>query len=280
MTKSKLPHLIKLLDDDDPIVQAAVRAELWKTDGDVSHELQELGLQLSMTEVRDLSKAIAPARRARLERDWVIPDSALNTPDGDWDTFEAILQMISDFLHDGVHPRSLLSDLIDDLAKEIEDQYPSPEVRDVIKELFESGRFEGNRTDYYNAFNSDLVWSINNGKSNPIGLVIIFMLVSNRLGLDVYGCNLPGHFLAQTVIDSQPILIDAFTKGRQISVEELLSNPKKLSEIARNAIKSPASLGMVLQRVLTNLKVSLEKIAHQEDVALVDKLIQSLNGHV
>ena len=106
------------------------------------------------------------------------------------------------------------------------------------------------------------------------------MLVSNRLGLDVYGCNLPGHFLAQTVIDSQPILIDAFTKGRQISVEELLSNPKKLSEIARNAIKSPASLGMVLQRVLTNLKVSLEKIAHQEDVALVDKLIQSLNGHV
>ncbi len=280
MTSEKLPHLIKLLDDNDPIVQAAVRAELWKTGGDVSHEIEELGLQLSISEESNLSKIIAPARQARLKEEWQIPDSSLATADGDWDVFESMLQQISDFLHDGVHTRSLLSDLLDEKAEEIEAKHPLPTLDNVIDELFGNQTLVGNRTDYYNPFNSDLVWVLNNGKGNPIALAVILMLVGKRLGFSVYGCNLPGHFLAHTVIDGEEVLVDAFSNGRKIAIEELLSNPQKLSEIARSSIQNPCSLGKILQRILANLKISFEKLGHQSNADLMEQLTSSLNEHV
>jgi len=279
-TKSQLPHLIKLLDDHDPIVQAAVQAELWKSDGDVSAEILELGLELTSIEEQTLSKAIAPARRARLERDWFVPENTLKSPEGDWDTFESIMQLISDFMHNGVHSRSLLSDNLDEIAADIEDKYPEPGVNEIIQEIFKSGKLVGNRTDYYSPYNSDLVWVLANGKGNPIALATILMLVARRLKVEIYGCNLPGHFLAQTTNNGLPILIDAFTNGRQIEVNELLTNPQKFSEVARSAIKNPCSLGIILQRTLTNLKVSFEKKGNQVDADLIEKLITSLKGHI
>jgi len=279
-TKSQLPHLIKLLDDHDPIVQAAVQAELWKSDGDVSAELRELGLELSSSEEKNLSRAIAPARRARLERDWFVPENALKSAEGDWDTFEAILQLISDFMHDGVHSRKLLSDTLDDIAADIQDKYAEPGISEIIEEIFKSNKLVGNRTDYYSPYNSDLVWVLANGKGNPISLATILMLIARRLNVEVYGCNLPGHFLAQAMINGMPILIDSFTNGRQIEVNDLLSNPKKFSEVARAAIKTPCSLGIIIQRTLTNLKVSFDKNGNEQDALLVQKLIDSLKGHV
>ena len=46
INETKLPYLLKLLDDKEPITQAALKAEFADSTGDLSNELTALGLSL------------------------------------------------------------------------------------------------------------------------------------------------------------------------------------------------------------------------------------------
>src|SRR5690606_3538983 len=126
-----------------------------------------------------------------LEREWVAPTGGAQALAEDWDSFEALLRSLSDFLHDGVTLRQPLSDALDLLAEEAAESGVLTE-EDLRAFLFGSNRFQGNRSDYYDPRNSDLAWCVAEGRSNPLGLCLIFILTARRMELDVEGVNFPG----------------------------------------------------------------------------------------
>jgi hypothetical protein len=61
---------------------------------------------------------LRPARREILVRDWIAPSGGAMALHEDWESFEALLRTISDFLHDGITLRQPLSDALDLLMEE------------------------------------------------------------------------------------------------------------------------------------------------------------------
>ena len=270
---ARFGSLLKLLDDENEDVQEGVQRALLEFEGDASHDLAALGIDLKSDESKLLSDSLHAGRQKLLKEQWVMPAGNLRYPDGDYESFESLLRLVSDFLHDGITLRPSLSDELDIIAQEAQ-----PEVgtaRELSDWLFKSERFTGNKSVPFDPRNSDLAWSLEEGKSNPLGLSLIYILVAQRLGLTVYGVNYPGHFLCLIDSSDGPTLIDAFHKGRPIMVKQLLADHPELSPEAKKAVRTPCSLAAMLLRILANMNLAFNKAGRFDDATLVQDLMKT-----
>ena len=284
ITKTKLPYLIKLLDDQDPAIQAALKDEFAESSGDLSNELTALGLEvdLSQQDKMKLSKLLLPARRETLINEWQIPAGGRAAMADDWDSFEYHLRLISDYLHNGISLRPTLSDALDLLADEFSSEHENESLNaDKLRVwMFTNEKFKGNTEQYYLPHNNDLCWVIDSEKGNPISLATLFILVARRLNLDVSGCNYPGHFLARIFLDDEMQLVDCFHKGRLIPAKKVIAEHKDISIKAKLAISAHASLGDILLRFVKNIEYSFKQSSNlspnSPDLKLITTLVKSL----
>lgn len=270
----ELSALLRLLDDDTPAVREQVAQRFALCGGDLSEWLATQPRSLSKQEKTLLSEMLGAPRREALARDWIAPSGGAAALQEDWESFEALLRILSDFLHDGISLRQPLSDALDLLAEEAaDDGISSPnELRSF---LFDGTRLAGNQSDYYDPRNSDLAWSIAEGRSNPLGLCLIFMLVGRRLNFDIEGVNFPGHFMCRIFEDGYPIVIDCFDHG-QLHLQSTLLESPSLTRSQRNLIRESVDPGSILLRLLNNLHAALEKTDRTEDARLVKDLLATL----
>ena len=184
------------------------------------------------------------------------------------------MRMISDFLHDGITVRQPLSDALDLLAEEAADAGVRGPL-ELRRFLFADGRLDGNRDEPDDPRNSDIAWALAEGKSNALGLCVIFLLVGARIGIEVQAINFPGRFLSRIHEDGYPVIVDCFDKGQPHLLSTLLEDPD-LGPKQRKILREPVGPGVVLQRMLNNLAAALELEARDEDAALIHKLRATL----
>jgi len=275
----ELSALLRLLDDDTPEVRAQVSARLACSSGDLSEWLPTQSLNLGKPELSLLVEMLRPGRRANLAREWVVPSGGASALAEDWDSFEALLRMLSDFLHDGVTLRQPLSDALDLLAEEAAENGVLTED-DLRIHLFETGRLKRNAVDFQDPRNSDLAWSIAESCSNPIGLCLIYMLVARRMDLEVEGVNFPGHFLCRIHHDGIPWIVDCFDEGRTHPQANLLRPDSELNSLQKRQIQGTADIGSMLFRLMNNLLYGLERDGRDEDLALIQRLQRTLAGEI
>lgn len=270
----ELAALLRLLDDDTPEVRRVVAGRLGSSGGDLSEWLSGLPRELGRHEQRILTEMLRPPRRETLEREWLVPSGGAAAMSEDWEGFEAMLRLISDFLHDGISIRQPLSDALDLLAEEaVEHEVSSSEDLRVF--LFVQDRMTGNEDDVDDPANLDLAWAIQAGRSNPLGLSLVFMLVARRLDLDVEGVDFPEHFLCRIHRDGYPVIVDCFDQGRQHLQSTLLENPDMGRE-ERAVLRRTADPGTILLRVLEDLGDLLDEADREEDADLVRRLRETL----
>ncbi|MFT3991696.1 MAG: transglutaminase family protein [Luteolibacter sp.] len=274
---SALLPLLRLLDDDTPEVRAQISNRIAQFGGNLSETLASLSYELSSKEKKVLREILTQPRREQLRKEWIVPSGGFAALEEDWETFEALLRSLSDFLHDGITLRQPLSDALDLLAEEAEEEDVTDE--DGLREfLFEYGRLQANRDDYYDPRNSDLAWCIAEGRSNPLGLCLIYILIARRMNLDVEGIQFPGHFLCRIHIDGSPWIIDCFDNGRKHEQETLLENSDQLDNNQKIHLKLTAGPGLMLHRVLNNLGQALDHSEFTEDAELIRTLQKTLEA--
>lgn len=274
LATTELSVLLRLLDDETPEIRARVAERLAAGEGDVSESLAELGWEGTSADRELLSNLLLPARRETLRTEWAMPSGGLGD---DWDQLEYLLRLLSDFLHDGVTLRQSLSDALDLLAEEAEENDAAVSEESLRQFLFESARFRGNKESYYDPRNSDLAFVVEAGTSNPIGLCLIYLLTARRLGLDVTGVGFPGHFLCRIQDEGQPVIVDCFDNGKRHHLASLLAAHPELGREQREALKYPAEPGAILNRVLLNLASSFAGMKRDEDAALIAELRGTLD---
>ena len=270
----ELEALLRLLDDDTPAVREKIEERLTASGGDISEYLASRENRLSKEDERLLSELLQEGRRQRLHADWETPSSGALGLREDWERFESMLRVLSDFLHDGITCRQSLSDALDLIADEARDKgiADADQLRD---HLFKQGLLRGNHKGYDDPRNSDLSWCILEGKSNPIGLGVLFTLIARRLDLVVEPVPFPQHFLCRIYEGGRPMIVDCFNRGQLHPQEELLKNPD-LSEAERHSLKRVADPGSTLVRILNNLHSALMIADREEDAELIAQLRQSL----
>lgn len=272
-----LPYLIHLLDDDDPVVRPAVQNQLAKYEGDLSHDLAALGIELGKSRKAQLARMLADGRRDRLREEWVMPSQGVAALEDDWESVEHYYGLIADFLHDGVTLRPSLSDALDELSEEIKEQLSVPNADKLCRWMFAGSKFRGadRKADAVRFF--DLGGVIQQRRGNPTSLVCLLLLVARRVGAQVECCNYPGHCLAQIVSGGEAYAVDCFHQGRRFKIAQLLASQPEISTRAKQALKQIAGPGELLKRYLHELGVSLYACKREKDATLIRDLIITLN---
>ena len=138
--------------------------------------------------------------------------------------------------------------------------------------LFEEENFNGNSQDYYSPMNNCLPHVLTSRTGLPITLCLVYKAVADRLGLNVRGMGMPGHFLAAVEVDGKDMWVDPFVGGRIVTLDE--ARQRMASQFGKDLVWSDQFLNPVnnrywLTRILQNLISSFGRASHYSDVAAV-----------
>jgi len=81
--------------------------------------------------------------------------------------------------------------------------------------------FSGDRTQYDDPANADIIRVIDRRRGLPVSLTILYAAAARRLGWSVDPLNTPGHVLARVGSETEAVLIDPFNDGRIVAAEDL-----------------------------------------------------------
>ncbi|MDX2286692.1 MAG: transglutaminase family protein [Bacteroidia bacterium] len=243
-----LPHLTALLDDPDADVRAEVHAALLRFGPALESELAR---QLSSAPAHQLELAqgfCETLRAGRMQQQW--PACVLQ--DDEHLALEASLDLLADV--DAPWGRSPLPVLLDQMAQDFHDSGLSPSVRDLHTFLYLLEGFSAPVSDYYHPRNSNLIEVIARREGLQISLASIAMLLGNRIGVTLYGFNLPGHFMYMQVLPEGPELYDPFRNGEPLSsaTQAYLFRSLDLRN-PEDYMRLRASVPEIILRVLRNL---------------------------
>jgi regulator of sirC expression with transglutaminase-like and TPR domain len=143
--------------------------------------------------------------------------------------------------------------------------------------LFEEIGFAGDRTDYFDPRNSHLNEVLDRRVGIPITLSLVLIETGRRLGLEMEGIGLPGHFITGARIAGEHVLLDPFNRGAVLTVEtcgqvvnRALGRPVRLTP----AHFAPVDNRHFLTRMLANLKgIYWRREAWDKVVRVIDRLL-------
>jgi regulator of sirC expression with transglutaminase-like and TPR domain len=255
-----LSHLIKLLDDDSEVVRTAVRQELNGMRRDLPQHIETLETPLSADEEKLVAEMLEPARRTELEETWM----RWRWMDGPDAQLEEGLSQLSAYLNGWKSQSADLAKRLDALTEQAFAEKGRMDAHELAQWLFASHngitRFRGNSKDYYSPENSNLFWVLDTGLGNPISLCCLYRLLGHRFGLEIEGCNFPGHFLSRVKYRDKTWLVDCFNRGRFMLAADVAKHHPAANPGMEDLIHEPATAEATLLRILRNLDEAYERL--------------------
>jgi regulator of sirC expression with transglutaminase-like and TPR domain len=154
------------------------------------------------------------------------------------------------------------------------DLYPFDQVKVINSVLFNKLKFGANTKNFHSPGNSMINIVLESRKGNPITLCVIYLLVSQKLKLPVYGVNLPNLFVL-TYKDDQhtPFYINAFNKGLIFSRQDIENYITELHLNPQSSFFEPCSNLEIIRRVFRNLIMSFDKMGEHAKAEEVKELL-------
>jgi regulator of sirC expression with transglutaminase-like and TPR domain len=161
-----------------------------------------------------------------------------------------------------------------------EDMSRAQRILALNRYLFDELGFTGNSAEYYDARNSYLNEVLDRRLGIPITLSVIYLEIGRRVGLTLHGVGFPGHFLVKCPVRDGAIVLDPYSKGSSLSLDDLSARLKSLHNGVDpdpdqiRAMLAIASNKEILARILRNLKgVYLKHREFARAVAAMDRLV-------
>jgi regulator of sirC expression with transglutaminase-like and TPR domain len=129
----------------------------------------------------------------------------LDNDDIDVDAYVARVESMSQAILDGLE----------------EDADPNERRQALHQYLFDENGYHGGRAEYYHRANSYLDRVIDDREGLPITLSILYMELARRIGMDVQGVGLPGHFVVRHMFGDTHQFVDVFDRGALLSDDDV-----------------------------------------------------------
>jgi regulator of sirC expression with transglutaminase-like and TPR domain len=159
-------------------------------------------------------------------------------------------------------------------------------VRVINHVLFAEHKFTGNTSNFYSPRNSYINQVLETRKGNPISLAIIYSTVAQRLGMPVFGVNLPLNYILvyhdptfHDVPDGILFYINPYNRGTVLNKREIefFLTEQKL-EMQPEYFK-PCSNIITIERIVRNLYFSFEKLGYEEKTAQINQLLEIIENN-
>jgi len=251
LTPSEKDALIALLDDESPAVRQALLAQFTQL-GDAGR-----------TFLQDVARG--PNRVAALSAGWFLRELKFSDPVAE---FRGFIQSLNYELETGilllsrtVNPSldvAAVCAQLDAFAARARKLMPRTatmrtQARVLNRVLFEEYGLRGNVDHYTDPKNSFVDQVLARRLGIPISLSIVYLLVAQRIGLDLEPVGVPGHFLVGGYEPEGPFFVDAFNGGQLLSPEDVFERIRSLQHTPQLADLAPTPVREVLSRVCRNL---------------------------
>lgn len=144
--------------------------------------------------------------------------------------------------------------MLDALAERVD----TVDIDGLIRVLFDTEGFRGDRVDYHDPRNSFLDHVLQRRQGMPITLSVVMVEVGRRLGLQLDGVGMPGHFLVRERNDPAGF-IDPYDDGVRIDVAACADRFRAIhgdSVPFHLSYLDPVTSRSIVTRVLNNLTVT------------------------
>ncbi len=178
-----------------------------------------------------------------------------------------------DRYHD--HLKRLVNDA-QSLLSQIQTENTEPTTNDCLgiieTVLYDLHGYKGDKDNYDNLANANIISVIDRRKGLPIVLGILYMHIARSLGWEIDGLNFPGHFLLRFIQGKDRQIIDPFERGVVRNTPWLRTTLKtylgKSAELNSDYTRSVTNRGILL-RLQNNVKIRLIEAQEPEKALLI-----------
>ena len=279
LPQSELQHLIKLLDDESDFVYENIKERLISHGDNSINFIKEYADLTNPVIEQRANEIISTINFDKLEHKFKNLDLDENK-----DLLEEAIFLISSFGYPDINIdnyKMILDKMALDIEKKIDDmgylKNTNLDIINIINDyLFVEKRFDGNSENYYDADNSYINKVIDKKTGIPVSISVLYILISKRLNLPVFGVNLPSHFIIKYQDSTEEFFIDPFNKGIVISRDEVIQFLEKLGldedEFNHIPYLKIAEDKEIIKRVFANLVNVFEKDKDEVKLEQIKKL--------
>ena len=157
-------------------------------------------------------------------------------------------------------------------------------IHTINELMYKVEGFKGNRENYYDPKNCLLNYVIDDRRGIPITLSIIYSEIARRLGHNLRGVGMPGHYLLAAGRGASEVFVDPFNNGGLLSRKECLGLALRGNRVPKGRLAALASRLLptsdkrsTLKRLLVNLKLMHIKRKESDSALKCAERIQLLD---
>ncbi len=148
--------------------------------------------------------------------------------------------------------------------------------------IFDVHGYSGNTKNFYSPQNSYINQVYETKKGNPISLAVVYLVTCQRLGISVYGVNLPKNFILAYVDEwfqndkEKPVLfyINPFNKGIILGKKEIDHFIKQQKLKPNSTFYEPCKHTDIVKRLILNLILSYENLGYMDKILMLQKILK------
>ncbi len=279
LSKNHLQALIRLVEDPDEIVYSHVHDKLLDYGKDaipfleISWEEEDWGL-LFQSRIETIIHEIQFSEACRELKQWRESE--------DKDLLKGAIA-VAKYQYPGLNEDAIYADIEkikQDVWLEINQKNTALEkVRILNKIFFGIHHFKGNSKNFLSPLNSFINTVLETRKGNPLSLCLIYSIIAQKMGMPIYGVNLPNHFVL-AYLDENKIhhqmgnsnshgvlfYINPFSKGSLFDENEVKEFLNSLNLAHKREYFEPCSNTQIINRMLTNLIAAFQEVGNAEKV--------------
>ncbi len=285
MKRNELQAMIDLLDDSDKEIFALVSKSIFDKGVDIVPELEKAWELTTNAVIQDKLEDIIHQIQLNF-----IQQSLLGwIKNGAKDILEGAY-IVARYQYPELNLYEITNEIkkiVNEAASELQEDFSAADKVNVLNRIiFDANKFIPNTTNYYSPQNSYINQVIYSKKGNPISLGIIYISVAYRLGIPIYGVNLPKNFILgfkdrfQNLLNSNEnktnilFYINPFNRGSILGRKEIDYFLKQQNIKNNDMFYETCSNIDIIQRLILNLIYSYEKLGYNTKVKDLQELLK------
>ncbi len=153
------------------------------------------------------------------------------------------------------------------------------QVENINHFLFYEQGFRGNVDSYFDPENSYINKVLDRCLGIPISLSALYLFITKRLNLPIYGVGLPGHFLLKFKRDSKLFFIDAFNSGKILSRDDCERFINKMGYEMFDSHLAISTSKDILARMIRNLILIYHQSNQRKKIDTLEKIFSNFFMH-
>ena len=276
-----LNALIKLLDEPDEKTYGLIREQILLLGSDAIIPLQE---QLENT-FNSLIQERIQSIIEKLNRDNLYADFSNWLAVGSSDLLQGFI-LVTRTQYPSLDEKEIIitiEQLKMDIWIELHENLTALENVKVLNHiLFDIHHFDGNRSDLSAPQNNYIHTLLESKKGSPISLGMLFIIFAQKLGLPVYGVNLPQHFILTYLTaagienpgeDDVLFYINPFNRGAVFTRREIEQFIGQMKIKPEKAFFAPCSNPDIIRRLINTLIFSYNQSGSSDKVEVLENLL-------